>query len=107
MAGSRSSFPSNIPSRARRGRHSSSWSPRVDKYGKTVVDTVVARAGDALTAVVVLAGTRAAISTQAFAALNLVLICIWIAAVFAIRHENARRRGASEDLIAAESLRSS
>jgi ATP:ADP antiporter, AAA family len=80
-------------------------SSRLEKYvGKTVVDTVVVRAGDALTALVVMAGTRAAISTQAFAALNLVLISIWIAAVFAIGRENARRAGESEERIAAEPL---
>jgi AAA family ATP:ADP antiporter len=80
-------------------------SSRLEKYvGKTVVDTVVVRAGDALTALVVMAGTRAAISTQAFATLNLVLISIWIAAVFAIGRENARRSGESEERIAAEPL---
>jgi AAA family ATP:ADP antiporter len=78
-------------------------SSRIEKYvGKTVVDTVVVRAGDALTSVVILAGSRAAMSTQAFATLNLVLISVWIAAVFAIGHENARRSGESEERIAAE-----
>jgi ATP:ADP antiporter, AAA family len=80
-------------------------SSRIEKYvGKTVVDTVVVRAGDALTAVVVLAGSRAAMSTQAFAALNLVLISVWVAAVLAIGRENARRSGESEERIAAEPL---
>jgi hypothetical protein len=51
-----------------------------------------------------MAGTRAAISTQAFATLNLVLISIWISAVFAIGRENARRTGESEERIAAEPL---
>lgn len=78
---------------------------RVEKYvGKTVVDTVVVRTGDALTAIVVWAGSRAAMSTQAFAALNLVLITVWIVAVFAIGTENARRTGESEERIAAEPL---
>jgi AAA family ATP:ADP antiporter len=80
-------------------------SSRIEKYvGKTVVDTVVVRAGDALTSVVVLAASRAAMSTQAFAALNLVLISVWIVAVFAIGRENARRSGESEERIAAEPL---
>lgn len=80
-------------------------SSRVEKYvGKTVVDTVVVRAGDALTALVVYAGSRAALSTQAFATFNLVLISVWIAAVFAIGRENARRSGEGEELIAAEPL---
>jgi ATP:ADP antiporter, AAA family len=80
-------------------------SSRVEKYvGKTVVDTVVVRAGDALTAVVVWAGSRAALSTQAFALLNLVLIAVWMVAVFAIGRENARRSGEGEERIAAEPL---
>jgi AAA family ATP:ADP antiporter len=78
-------------------------SSRVEKYvGKTVVDTVVVRAGDALTALVVLVGTRAALSTQAFATLNLVLVTVWIVAVFAIGRENLRRSGESPELVAAE-----
>ncbi len=78
-------------------------SSRVEKYvGKTVVDTVVVRTGDALTAFVVWAGTRAALSTQAFATLNLVLISVWIAAVLAIGRENLRRSGEDEERIAAE-----
>lgn len=80
-------------------------SSRVEKYvGKTVVDTVVVRAGDALTAVVVWAGSRAAVSTRVFATLNLVLVSIWILAVFAIGRENARRSGEGEERIAAEPL---
>jgi AAA family ATP:ADP antiporter len=82
-------------------------SSRIEKYvGKTVVDTVVVRAGDALTALVVLAGSRAAFSTRAFATLNLVLIAVWIVAVFAIGRENARRTGEGAERIAAEPLRS-
>jgi AAA family ATP:ADP antiporter len=78
-------------------------SSRVEKYvGKTVVDTVVVRAGDALTSLVVLAGSRAALSTRAFATLNLVLVSIWIAAVFAIGRENARRSDEGEARVAAE-----
>ena len=72
--------------------------------GKTVVDTVVVRAGDALTAVVVWAGSRAALSTQAFATLNLGLIAVWMVAVFAIGRENARRTGEGEERVAAEPL---
>jgi AAA family ATP:ADP antiporter len=80
-------------------------SSRVEKYvGKTVVDTVVVRAGDALTALLVYAGSRAAVSMRVFAAFNLMLISVWIAAVFAIGRENARRSGESEERIAAEPL---
>ena len=78
-------------------------SSRVEKYvGKTVVDTVVVRAGDALTGLVVWAGSRAALSTKAFAMLNLVLITVWMAAVFAIGRENARRTAEGDEQIAAE-----
>jgi ATP:ADP antiporter, AAA family len=80
-------------------------SSRVEKYvGKTVVDTVVVRAGDALTALVVWAGSRAALSTRVFASLNLVLIAVWMVVVFAIGRENARRSGEGEERIAAEPL---
>ncbi|HLK36309.1 MAG TPA: hypothetical protein VKU41_06115 [Polyangiaceae bacterium] len=78
-------------------------SSRVEKYvGKTAVDTVVVRAGDALTGIVVWAGSRAAISTQAFATLNLVLVSVWIGIVFAIGRENGRRAHESEEEIAAD-----
>jgi AAA family ATP:ADP antiporter len=80
-------------------------SSRVEKYvGKTVVDTVVVRAGDALTALLVWAGSRAALSTKVFATFNLVLISIWILAVFAIGRENSRRASEGEELVAAEPL---
>jgi AAA family ATP:ADP antiporter len=80
-------------------------SSRVEKYvGKTVVDTVVVRAGDALTALVVWAGTRAALSTRTFAAINLALVSLWVVVVFAIGHENARRAGDTPEQLAAEPL---
>lgn len=82
-------------------------SSRIEKYvGKTVVDTVIVRAGDALTALVVWAGSRAALPAKAFAVLNLVLITIWVLAVFAIGRENRRRSDEGEALIAAEPLQS-
>jgi AAA family ATP:ADP antiporter len=78
-------------------------SSRVEKYvGKTVVDTFVVRAGDALTALLVWAGSRAALSTKAFAICNVVLITIWVVSVFAIGRENQRRSAEGEELIAAE-----
>jgi AAA family ATP:ADP antiporter len=80
-------------------------SSRVEKYvGKTVVDTVVVRAGDALTAVLVLAATRASMSPRAFATINLVLITLWILAVLAIGREHARREGEGDGRVAAEPL---
>ena len=78
-------------------------SSRVEKYvGKTAVDTVVVRAGDALTGIVVWAGSRAALSTRAFAALNVALVSLWIVAVFAIGRENARRTASGEELVVAD-----
>jgi AAA family ATP:ADP antiporter len=78
-------------------------SSRVEKYvGKTVIDTFVVRTGDALTSVVVWAGSRAALSTQTFATMNLALIAFWIAAVFAIGRENTRRSERGDDLVSAE-----
>jgi|HubBroStandDraft_5_1064220.scaffolds.fasta_scaffold65774_1 AAA family ATP:ADP antiporter len=65
---------------------------REEKYvGKTVVDTVVVRAGDALTALLVLAGSRAALSPRAFAAFNMVLAGAWVVVVWAIARETQRR----------------
>jgi len=75
---------------------------RMEKYvGKTVVDTFVVRAGDALTALVIWSGRRAALSSQAFAALNLVLIVAWVSVVFAIRRESLRRAGAPTQTVPA------
>jgi AAA family ATP:ADP antiporter len=69
---------------------------RDEKYvGKTVVDTFVVRAGDALTALLVLAGSRAALSPRAFAAFNMVLVAVWIGVLWAIARE-AQRRGRPE-----------
>jgi ATP/ADP translocase len=74
----------------------------MEKYvGKTVVDTFVVRAGDALTALVIWSGRRAALSSQAFAALNLVLIVAWVSVVFAIRRESLRRAGAPTQTVPA------
>jgi hypothetical protein len=79
-------------------------SKRVEKYvGKTMVDTVIVRVGAAMTALVVWAGSRAALSALAFTTLNLVLVAIWFLAVLAIGKENARR-AESPDRIGAEPL---
>jgi AAA family ATP:ADP antiporter len=65
---------------------------RAEKYiGKTAIDTVVVRTGDALTALVILAAARASLPPQAFVVLNLVLTAGWVAVVFAIRAQHARR----------------
>src|SRR3984957_16795553 len=77
---------------------------RVEKYvGKTVVDTVIVRAGDALTALVVWAGSRAALSARAFATLNLVLIGVWVVAVLPIGRETGLRSAEGKERVAAVS----
>jgi AAA family ATP:ADP antiporter len=87
-------------------------SSRVEKYvGKTVVDTFVVRAGDALTGLVVLLGDQVARATtgekvppRAFALLNVALVSLWMIAAFAIGRENARRSGTVEATLAVESV---
>lgn len=74
----------------------------VEKFvGKQVVDTLFQRLGDVLSAVTVWAGTRWAVPTESYAALNLGLIAVWIAVVFTIGREHARR---SREVPAARSL---
>ncbi len=76
---------------------------RVEKYvGKTLVDTLAVRLGDVLSACVVWLGSRMAVSTQAFASLNLVLIVVWIGLVFAVGREHQRRSAEGEELVLAE-----
>ncbi len=67
---------------------------RPEKYvGKTAIDTVVVRAGDALTGLAILGATRAALSPRVFVALNLFLIVLWIVAAVRIGAENRKRAG--------------
>jgi AAA family ATP:ADP antiporter len=78
---------------------------RLEKYvGKQVVDTLLVRLGDVLSAIVVWAGIRLAVPTQAFAALNLALVVVWIWFVFAIGREHARRTNEVAKPMAAESF---
>src|SRR5882672_8464006 len=70
---------------------------RVEKFvGKTAVDTFVVRLGDVFSAGLVWVGTRLALSTPAFAAVNLVLIALWLVVVVIIGREHRRRAAASE-----------
>jgi ATP:ADP antiporter, AAA family len=65
---------------------------RVEKFvGKTAVDTVAVRFGAIMSASMVWLGARAGWSTATFAAINVVLGCAWLAFVFAIGKEYARR----------------
>jgi AAA family ATP:ADP antiporter len=76
---------------------------RVEKYvGKTAVDTIAVRCGAIMSSAVVLVGTRLALPTAAFAAINVVLTATWIAVVFAMRPEHARRSEEGEKELAAE-----
>jgi AAA family ATP:ADP antiporter len=69
---------------------------RVEKYvGKIAVDSFFVRFGDVLSAAVVYVGARLALPTQVFAAINLVLILLWIFVVVLVGREHRRR---SEDL---------
>jgi AAA family ATP:ADP antiporter len=76
---------------------------RVEKYvGKTSVDTIAVRIGAIMSAAVVWFGTRLGLSTAGFAAINVALTMAWIAVVFAIRREHARRSEEGAQELAAE-----
>jgi len=69
---------------------------RVEKYvGKIAVDSFFVRFGDVLSAGVVYVGAKLALPTQVFAAINLVLILVWMFVVVLVGREHRRR---SEDL---------
>lgn len=69
---------------------------RVEKYvGKIAVDSFFVRFGDVLSAIVVYAGTKLALPTQVFAAINLVLILMWLFVAVLVGREHRRR---SEEL---------
>jgi AAA family ATP:ADP antiporter len=78
---------------------------RVEKYvGKTTVDTLFVRLGDVLSACVVAGGVLVAATPRAFAALNVVLVSLWVVLVFGVGRENARRTDEGEARIALEPL---
>ena len=69
---------------------------RVEKYvGKIAVDSFFVRFGDVLSAGVVYLGAKLALPTQVFAAINLVLVLLWMFVVVLVGREHRRR---SEDL---------
>jgi ATP:ADP antiporter, AAA family len=69
---------------------------RVEKYvGKIAVDSFFVRFGDVLSAGVVYVGAKMALPTQVFAAINLVLVLVWIFVVVLVGREHRRR---SEEL---------
>jgi ATP:ADP antiporter, AAA family len=76
---------------------------RVEKYvGKTAVETIAVRIGAILSAATVWVGTHTGMPTAGFAMVNVALVVMWIAVVFAIGREQARRAGETEEQIAAE-----
>jgi AAA family ATP:ADP antiporter len=65
---------------------------RVEKFvGKTAVDSLFVRLGDVFSACVVWFGGKLALSTQAFAAVNLTLILVWLVFVVLVGREHRRR----------------
>jgi AAA family ATP:ADP antiporter len=75
----------------------------VEKYvGKQVVDTVLVRLGDVLSAATVKVGVLFALPIQGLAGLNLVLVALWIMAVLAIGREHARRSSEPPNKLASE-----
>jgi len=76
---------------------------REEKYvGKTLVDTFLVRAGDALSALLVFLGSRIGMSTRAFAVVNLGLVVLWVFIVFRLGKEHARRAAETEAEVQAE-----
>ena len=65
---------------------------REQKYkAKQAIDTFFVRAGDVLSAVLVFVGTTVlALSTQAFAAINVVLVCLWLLLAWLIGAEHRK-----------------
>jgi AAA family ATP:ADP antiporter len=67
---------------------------RAEKYvGKTLVDTVGARSGDFLSAMLVWVGVRLGVHPAGFAIACMVIAVGWLAVVVAIGAENNRRLG--------------
>jgi AAA family ATP:ADP antiporter len=65
---------------------------RAEKYvGKNIVDTLIVRLGDVMSAGLVLLAAELALPAKALAALNLGLISLWVLVLFAINREHRRR----------------
>jgi AAA family ATP:ADP antiporter len=68
---------------------------RAEKYvGKTIVDTLIVRIGDVVSAGLVFAAARFALPAKALAGLNLVFIVAWMLVLVAIGREHRRRAAA-------------
>jgi AAA family ATP:ADP antiporter len=78
---------------------------RVEKYvGKTLVDSVGARSGDLLSAMLVWVGIRLGVHPAGFATACMVIAVGWLAVVVAIGAENSRRLGRAPPETASEAL---
>jgi AAA family ATP:ADP antiporter len=65
---------------------------RAEKYvGKNIVDTLIVRVGDVMSAGLVWLAAQLALPAKALAALNLVLIAGWVLVLIAINREHRRR----------------
>jgi AAA family ATP:ADP antiporter len=70
---------------------------REAKYNaKAAIDTFVVRAGDVLSAILVVVGQVLALATRSFAVVNLVLVIVWLLIVAGIAREH-RKRTADEE----------
>ena len=70
------------------------WLPtsREAKYkAKQAVDSFFVRAGDVIQAGIVFVGERLLLAVSAFAAINVVLACAWLAVVVMLNASTARR----------------
>jgi ATP:ADP antiporter, AAA family len=71
---------------------------REAKYkAKAAIDTFVVRAGDMTQALLVLAGTQAALSVQGFAAMNLVVVVLWLAVTGLLFREHQKLEAAARE----------
>jgi AAA family ATP:ADP antiporter len=72
--------------------------PRAAKYkAKAVVDSFLYRSGDVCAAGAIFLGSHLGVKARGFAALNVVLCCIWLLVVWQVRAMNQARSGALTD----------
>jgi AAA family ATP:ADP antiporter len=81
---------------------------RAEKFvGKTVVDTFFVRVGDVFSAGLVWLGSRWALATPTFAAINLGLILVWVVILVGIGEEHRRRSRDEKPAVAVATTRPS
>jgi ATP:ADP antiporter, AAA family len=68
--------------------------PRAAKYkAKAVIDSFLYRSGDVCAAGAIFVGTRLGVKARGFAAINVVLCCVWLLIVWQVRAMNRARSG--------------